>query len=79
MGCPIQHSGLENSKDRGARQATIHEVPKSWTRLSDFHFHFMPTSRYLIIDKYSKHNVEQKFLLNDKYSVVHLSKISNIV
>ena len=59
MGYPLQYSGLENSKDRGARQATIHGVPKSWTPLSNFHF--TPTSIYLIIDKYSKHNVEQNF------------------
>ena len=26
--------------DRGAWQATVHGVAKSWTRLSDFHFHF---------------------------------------
>ena len=24
--------------DRRARKATVHEVTKSWTRLSDFHF-----------------------------------------
>ena len=31
---------LENSMDRGAWQATAHGVTRSWTRLSDFHFHF---------------------------------------
>ena len=30
---PLQYSGLENSVD-----CTVHEVAKSWTRLSDFHF-----------------------------------------
>ena len=39
-GYPLQYSGLENSMDRGARQATVHGVTKSWTRLSDFHIHF---------------------------------------
>ena len=34
-GYPIQYSCLENSKDRGAWQATVHEIAKSWTRLSD--------------------------------------------
>ena len=39
----LQYSGLENSMNRGAWQATVHGVPKSWTRLSDdFHFHFAP-------------------------------------
>ena len=33
------YSGLENSMDRGAWRATVHGVAKSWTRLSDFHFH----------------------------------------
>ena len=30
-----QYSGLENSMD-----CVVHGVSKSWTRLSDFHFHF---------------------------------------
>ena len=34
-GTPLQCSCLENSTDRGAWQATAHEVAKSWTRLSD--------------------------------------------
>ena len=29
---------LENFMDRGAWQITVHGVPKTWTRLSDFHF-----------------------------------------
>ena len=33
---PLQYSGLENSMDRGAWQATIHGVTKSWTWLSNF-------------------------------------------
>ena len=34
-GYPLQYSGLENSMD-----CIVHEVTKSWTQLSDFHFHF---------------------------------------
>ena len=30
-GNPLQYSCLENSMDRGVRQATVHEVKKSWT------------------------------------------------
>ena len=30
-GCPLQYSGLENSMDREAWQATGHGVTKSWT------------------------------------------------
>ena len=34
-GYPVQYSGLENSKDRGAWQATVHGVAKNQTRLSN--------------------------------------------
>ena len=33
---PLQYSGLENSMD-----CKVHGVAKSWTQLSDFHFHFI--------------------------------------
>ena len=33
-GYPLQYSGLENSID-----CIVHGVAKSWTQLSDFHFH----------------------------------------
>ena len=33
-GCPLQYSGLENSMD-----CIVHGIEKSWTRLSNFHFH----------------------------------------
>ena len=36
-GNPLQDSCLENSMDRGACQATVHGVTKSWIRLSDEH------------------------------------------
>ena len=34
-GNPLQYSCLENSMDRGAWQAAVHRITKSWTRLSD--------------------------------------------
>ena len=34
-GNPLQYSCLENPMDRGAWWATVHEVIKNWTRLSD--------------------------------------------
>ena len=34
-GYPLQYSGLENSEN-----CLVHGVAKSWTPLSDFHFHF---------------------------------------
>ncbi|KAM9700771.1 centromere protein P isoform 2-T2 [Dama dama] len=33
---PLQYSCVENLVDRGAWQATVHGVAKSWTRLSNF-------------------------------------------
>ena len=33
-GNPLQYSCLENPMDRGAWQATVNGVPKSWTQLS---------------------------------------------
>ena len=33
--CPLQYSGLENSMD-----CVAHGLAKSWTGLSDIHFHF---------------------------------------
>ena len=40
---PAQYSCLENPMDGGAWWAAVHEVAKSWTRLSNFTFtfHFM--------------------------------------
>ena len=38
-GYPFQYSCLGNSMDRGAWRATVHGVAKSWTGLSDYHFH----------------------------------------
>ena len=34
-GHPLQYSCLENPTDRGAWQATVHGVLKSWTQLID--------------------------------------------
>ena len=38
-GYPLEYSCLENTMDRGAWQAIVHEVTKSWTQLSNFHIH----------------------------------------
>ena len=39
-GNPLQCSGLENAKD-----CIVHGLAKSWTRLSDFHFHLSMSCR----------------------------------
>ena len=36
--------------DRGAWWAVVHGVAKSWTRLSDSHFHFHTWSIYVTLD-----------------------------
>ena len=59
-GYPLQYSGLENSKDRGAWQATIHGVAKRRTRLSDFHFHIS------LSKKYNLHPYELKYVTQSK-------------
>ena len=41
-GYKVQYSYLEISKDRGAWQAAAHGITKSWTRLSNSHFHCHP-------------------------------------
>ena len=38
---PLQYSGLKNSKDY-----IVPGVAKSWTRLSECHFHFLPFEYY---------------------------------
>ena len=38
-GYPLQYSSLENSMD-----CIVHGVTKSWTQLSDFHFHYMKST-----------------------------------
>ena len=37
------HSSIcrENSMNRGAWQATVHGITKSWIQLRDFYFHFL--------------------------------------
>ena len=54
---PLQYSCLENSMDRGTWQATVHRVPKSWTWLNDFHFHFSVESSMAISLKNEHRNI----------------------
>ena len=43
-GYPIQYSGLENSM-----YYVVHGIKKSWTQLSDFHFHVLNFKLYMSI------------------------------
>ena len=40
-GKPLQYSCLENPMDRGASQAAVHRVTKSWTQLSTHACHYL--------------------------------------
>ena len=54
-GNPLQYSCLENPIDRGAWQATVHGVAKSWTHLSNLALTVpMHTYGQLIYDKGSR-------------------------
>ena len=44
-GNPLQYSCLESPMVRGSWQATVLGVTKSWTQLSDEHFHFHGTEK----------------------------------
>ena len=44
-GNPLQYSCLENPKDRGACQATVQGVAKSWTQLNSNAFSFFQGTR----------------------------------
>ena len=46
-GYPLQYSGLENSMD-----CIVHVVTKSWTWLSDFHFHTWVKSEQSVISSW---------------------------
>ena len=57
---PLQNSCLENPKDRGAWQATVHGVTKSQTQLSNFH---SLTHTYIKVVnlKHRKHTLDYNF------------------
>ena len=45
----LQYSCLENPIDRGAWKTTVHQVTKSWTRLSDFTLFFFNYDRFYLL------------------------------
>ena len=47
-GNPLQYSCLENPMDRGTWWSTICGVAKTWTQLSDEHFHLHQTEVFLL-------------------------------
>ena len=77
---PLQYSGLENSMDRGAWQATVHGVTKSW---HDFQFHafhtifFIPALSHVQICeiKQSKTEIVNIRYLKPKFIVLEVDSI----
>ena len=47
-GNPLQYSCVENPMDRGAWQATLHRVAKSWTGLKQLSMHAALATRKLM-------------------------------
>ena len=54
-GNPLQYSCLENPMDRGAWQATVHGVAKSWTQLKQLGTHIKLFIHLLIQSLFIKH------------------------
>ena len=72
-GNPLQYSFLENPMDRGAWQAIVHRVKKSWTQLKQFSTHahllqiFFPSLWFIFSFSWLSF-AEQKFLFLVKSS-----------
>ena len=69
-GNPLQYSCLEKPMDRGAWQATVHGITKSWTQLSDW-----TTTIYILTIEYNS-NIYYKYLymyFNYKYFILCLN------
>ena len=62
--CPekLQYPCLENPMDRGAWQATVHRVTKSWTRLKRLRMHSMHSCFHAMMAKLSIHDRDCMFL-----------------
>ena len=76
---PLQYSGLENSMD-----GIVHGVAKSWTRLSDFHFHlswYVPGRIPLLMAIYHSPQLQiEVSLLSPQCSIqeLYLSKVEEL-
>ena len=71
-GTPLQYSCLDNSMDRGAWQATLQGVAKSWTWLNNYHFHFL-SHIYVLFIVFSimvYHNIESIISCALQYNIV---------
>ena len=58
-GSPLQYSCLENIRDRGGWQVTVHIITNSWTRLKQFSTH----TQFLLLESSVDHTTEFFFLI----------------
>ena len=86
-GNPLQYSCLENPMDRGAWQATVHRVTKSWTRLKQQHAipnrvkeTIKKKSQVSIFEAYECKNLQQNVIrLNQQYiNIIYHDKVQFI-
>ena len=61
-----QYSGLENSMG-----CIVQGVPKTWTQLNEFHFHFIPLSMIISSPVYVAANGTSSFFMAELYSIVY--------
>ena len=61
-GNPLQYSCLENPTDRAAWRATVHEVTKSQTQLSDFTSLHFKACMYLFVQGFSNKEAQAGWL-----------------
>ena len=59
-GNPLQYSCLENPMDRGAWQATVHRVARSWTQLKRISTHARTIETFVSSKKLAAHVTFQK-------------------
>ena len=69
LGNPLQYSCLENLMDRGAWQAAVWGITKSWTRLKRLSIHYCPTGEMLIFEIYYFVTLLLSLLLTIKVSI----------
>ena len=60
-GNPLQYSCLENSMDRGAWQAAVYSVAKSWAQLSNKHIEWNSSWVYVILRLFNLMVQEKKW------------------
>ena len=74
-GNPLQYPCLENSMDWGARKATVQEVAKIWTRLSDFTLFINFWFYYIVLRESSLKgfNLEKMYFLSPRTCSISVS------